>query len=285
MTYKLTLPGDSKNLQTKDMIISLLAQNYPLTAKQISNKIKKEFQHSVTFPAVYKAINQLIDEGVLSKEGQEIMIDKKWIKKTKTFIDNLQKKYLTEVKEKKGSAIGEDIQVYYMDNLIDLDKFWIEIFEEWFENPKLKDDHLIQLCGHAWYILGQLENEEDCLNNIKKHKLKFHTLVDSDTFLDQWSSKYYLEKGFFYTTKKKSEIKHHKHYYIIYDDMIMETTYPDKLAEDLDKIYKKAKRIEDLDLKEMIKILKRKENLKITVMKNKHLADQLKKNILSHWKN
>lgn len=283
MTYTITLPSLGKKLQTKDMILSLLSRDYPLTAKQITNRIKKDFGSSVTFPGVYKAINQLIESQVLQKNGQEIKISLQWIKNSKTFIDGLHKTYLKEIKSGERTFASENVQVYQVDNLIDLDKFWIKIFEEWFDDPKLKDDHLVQLCGHTWYILGQLENEEACLKNIKDHKLKFYTLVDSNTPLDKWASKYYTDWKFHYTTKKTSDISHHKHYYIVYADMIMESVYPEKLAKDLDTIYNTAKKIGDLDLKKFISILKRKEQLTITIMKNKPLADQLRKEVLSYF--
>lgn len=283
MTYKITIPGRGKKLNTKDMILSLLSQEYPLTAKQISQRIRKQFGSNITFPGVYKAINQLIDDEVLTKEGTNVKIHNTWIKQTKAWIDKLQKKYLETGERGEQIYIGEDVQVYYMDNLIDLDKFWIKILEEWFEDPDIEDDSLTQLSGHAWYVLGQLENEEECLRTIKKHKLRFYTVVNSDTFLDKWSGKYYTDKNFFYTTKKQSDIKYHNHYYIIYGEYVMEAVYPEKLAKDLDQIYSTVKKIDDLDLVKVIEILKRKEKLKITVMKNKPLAKQLRKELLSHW--
>lgn len=282
MAYRLTIPSTGQDLVTQDMILSLLAKEYPLTAKQLTYKIKKQFGKSVTYQAVYKAINTLLEENVLEKDGTNVRMRIEWIRDTKAFIDRLQRTYL-EGEQQRTEEIGENVQVYHMDNLIDLDKFWIKIFEGWFDDPEKSDEKLVQLCGHAWYILGQLENEEECLRNIKKHGLDFYTLVDSNTPLDQWSSKYYTDWGFQYATKKDSDIAHHNHYYIVYDDMIMESVYPQNLARDLDSIYECTEKIGDLDLNKVIKILRRKEDLKITVMQNRPLAAQLRKGILSHF--
>lgn len=284
MPYTITVPGQGKDLQTKDMILSILALEYPLTAKQLTNKIRKQFGSTVTFQAVYKAANQLIEGSILEKEGMQIKISKGWIRDAKSFIDGLQKRYLEDAKPGTAALASENVQVYEIDNLIDLDKFWIGICESWYDDPALEDDKVVQLCGHAWYVLGQLENEEECLRNIHNHGLKFYTLVDGDDYLDRWSGKYYTDWGFEYRTKRKGGSEHHNHYYVVYADMIIETVYPERLARDLDEIYRRVKDIKDLDLNQVIKILRRKEKLKITVMKNKPLASQLREGILSHWR-
>jgi hypothetical protein len=233
---------------------------------------------------VYKALGQLQEEGVLEKEGAGVKISSAWIRGAKGFIDSLQKRYLEAGKSAYAPLIGEDVQVYTVDNLIDLDKFWIKICEGWYDDLKLHDDKVVQLCGHTWYVLGHLENEDACLQVIKNHGLKFYTLIDGNSFLDHWSGSYYAKWGFHYKTKLQSTNKNHNHYYLVYDCMVIEAVYPDGLANDLEKIYRNVKKIEDLDLNQVIKILRRKEQLKVTVMRNKPLADQLREGILAHWK-
>jgi len=258
MVIQITIPGFGKEKSTKDLVISLLIDEYPLSAKQITNKIKSKFSVSVTFQGVYKAINQLIDNGVLIKDGKNIQISKDWITNAKSFIDSLQRKYFEETKAISKSAIGEDIQVYYFDNLITLDKFWNRILEVWFKDPNLKDEYLTQQSGHTWYVLGQLEEETAILNSIKERNLKFYTVSVGNTFLDKWSGRYYSEQKFFYTTKKSRKKSQNNHYFIIYDGYIMESIYPDDLTKELDKIYDNAKEITDLNLNELIKVLRKK---------------------------
>lgn len=284
MVHKIVVPGTTQGkLKTQDMILSLLAAEQELTAKQLTNKIKKHFASTVTFQGVYKALGQLVEEGVLKKHDACFHIDPQWIRDAKGFMDQLQKQQLERKSGAHSSLVSEDVQVYFVDNLIDLDKFWIKICEGWYKDPALKDDKVVQLCGHAWYVLGHLENEEECLQVIKDNKFKFYTLVDDNTFLDKWSGSYYEKWGFLYKMTSHSTNKKHNHYYLVYDSMVIETVYPDQLAEDLNSIYKKVKRIEDLDLNYVIKILRRKENLKVTVMRNKPLADQLRSAVVRHW--
>lgn len=283
MTIQITMPGFGKEKSTKDLVISLLVDEYPLSAKQITNKIKSKFGVSVTFQGVYKAINQLITDGVLSKEGKNLQISKDWIINAKLFLDSLQTKYFEETKAISKSAIGEDIQVYYFDNLIALDKFWNNILEIWFKDPNLRDEFLTQQSGHTWYVLGQLEEETAILNSIKEKNLKFYILNDGNTFLDKWSGRYYRGQKFVYTINKSRKKIPKNHYFIIYSDYIMESVYPDDLTKELDKIYDSVKEITDLNLNELIKVLRKKTQLKITIMKNPILAKRLRKDILKHF--
>ena len=283
MAIEITIPGFGKGKTTKDLVISLLVDEYPLNAKQITNKIKNKFGVSVTFQGVYKAINQLINNDVLVKDGKNIQISKNWITNAKSFIDSLQRKYFEETKAVSKSAIGEDIQVYYFDNIIALDKFWNNILEAWFKDSTLKDEYLTQQSGHTWYVLGQLEEETAILNSIKEKNLKFYILSDGNTFLDKWSGRYYKSQKFFYATNKSRKKRPKNHYFIIYGDYIMESVYPDDLTTELDTIYDNVKEITDLNLNELIKVLRKKTQLKITIMKNSVLAKRLRKDILKHF--
>ncbi len=283
MAIQITIPGFGKDKSTKDVVVSLLVDEYPLTAKQITNKIKSKFGVSVTFQGVYKAINQLIKEGVLIKESKDIQISKGWITNARSFIDTLQRKYFEEKRAISRSAIGEDIQVYYFDNLIALDKFWNNILENWLKDPNLKEEYLTQQSGHTWYVLGQLEEETSILHSIKEKNLKFYTLSEGNTFLDKWSGIYYKGQRVFYTTNKSRKNDPKNHYFIVYADYIMESVYPEDLTKELDHIYENVKEITDLNLNELIRVLRKKTPLKITIMKNSILAKRLRKDILKHF--
>lgn len=279
MTNKIIVPGQGVG-STKDMILSLLAREHPLTAKQITNKIRKVFGTSATFQGVYKALASLEEDKVITKQNRAYSLSKNWIISSKGFFDKLHREYFSEKPASKTDILSKDVQVYAMRNLIELDKFWIKVFETWFEESSGKV--LAQVCGHAWYILGQLENETACLQNIRNHKLQFYTLIDDTTPLDRWAARYYEGFGFKYKMRK-AQNSLRNHYYIVYGDRIMECVYPEKLAKDIQKVYDSVRNIKDLDLKKFIQILTREEDLKITVMRNKPLAEQLRKGIMAHW--
>ena len=296
MAIEITTPslGTAKKT-TKDLVISTLMYEYPLTLAKITNSIKKKFHTSVTFQGVRKAVNQLVENEVIKKTGEkhkEYKLNKEWILKLRDFVEQMHESYYTKSSGIRDvEAIGEDIKVYTFDNLIDLDKFWDKLITKWFEadknNPKEKI--YAQLSGHTWYVLGQLGEETAILETIKKHNINFYIFANDNTFLDRWSKKYYEELGFYYTTNKNNTKDNKKkttnaRYFSVYNDLIVQAEYPKKIADEIDEVYNNTKDFESFEATKLIKILREKAELKVTVMRNPVVAEQLRNFILGHFK-
>ncbi|MBT4540800.1 hypothetical protein HOC35_04775 [Candidatus Woesearchaeota archaeon] len=291
MAIEITTPslGTAKKT-TKDLVISTLMYEYPLTLAKITNSIKKKFHASVTFQGVRKAVNQLVENEVIVKIGEKskhYQLNKEWIVKLRDFAEQMHESYYSKSKGiREVEAIGEDIKVYTFDNLIDLDKFWDKLITRWFEadkdNPKKKV--YAQLSGHTWYVLGQLGEETAILETIKKHNINFYIFANDNTFLDRWSKKYYNDLGFHYTTNKSKKRNTNARYFSVYNDLIVQAEYPQKIADEIDEVYNNTKDFESFDATKLIRILREKAELKVTVMRNPIVAEQLRESILRHFK-
>ena len=285
MAIDVTIPQLGKVKKTnKDLVISALKYDYPLTLIKLTNAIKKKYHVSVTFQGVRKAVNQLVENGVVVKISKEYSLSKDWILRLRDFVEDLHETYFTEnTRIKEIEAIGGDIRVYTFDNLIDADVFWNNIIGKWFDEGKTKKDkYYVQQSGHTWYVLANLEEETKILEKIQKNKIKFYTLAIGNSVLDKWSRKYYKKQGFFYTTSKNK--KDTSKYFAVYGDRIIQCDYPTRLTNEIDKIYQKAKDFESLDVTGLIKILRKKTELKILVMRNPVVAEQLRNLVLSNFK-
>ena len=272
---------------TKDLVISTLIYEHPLNLAKLTNAIKRKFQASVTFQGVRKAVNQLAENGVVIKDGKVYDLSKDWILELREFVEKLQESHFTERTGIKDiQAIGEDLKVYTFDNLIDLDKFWNKIIGKWFDDDKENkgDKFYVQLSGHAWYVLGQLGEETAILEKIKKLNIHFYTLANDDTFLDRWSKKYYTDQGFFYTTNKDKKRSSNARYFAVYNDFVIQATYPEDIAREIDSVYRGTKDFESFEIAKLITILRKKTDLKVTVMRNPVVAEQLRNYILSRFK-
>jgi len=273
---------------TKDLVISTLIYEHPLNLAKLTNAIKKKFQASVTFQGVRKAVNLLAENGVILKVGKEYDLSKDWIMELKDFAEKLQESHFTEPSGIKDiQAIGEDLKVYSFDNLIDLDKFWDRLVAKWFEDDKedKREKYYVQLSGHAWYVLGQLGEEAEIMEKMKKLNINFYILANGNTFLDRWSKKYYTDQGFFYITNKDKKRGSNARYFSVYNDLVIQTTYPEDIAREIDSIYSGTKAFESFEAAKLITILRKKTDLKVTVMRNPVVAEQLRNFILSHFKN
>ena len=81
----LNLPKLSAAKSTKDQIISLLSENWPLSAKEIYNRLQREQASEITYQAVHKTLGEMSEEGILTKEEKGYRISDSWIKNLKEF--------------------------------------------------------------------------------------------------------------------------------------------------------------------------------------------------------
>lgn len=81
------------NVTTKGRILNILATNWPLSIKKLHFDMKKNTGKSLTYQAVYKAINEMLNEGILSKQDSEYLVSPAWIQSTGEFINKLAEAY------------------------------------------------------------------------------------------------------------------------------------------------------------------------------------------------
>ena len=90
MTINLVLPQiGSGGGGTKDHIISILSQEWPLSTKEIKSRISKQFSGELTYQAVHKALNELEQQKVLKKENGTYELSKDWVDGIESFAKSL----------------------------------------------------------------------------------------------------------------------------------------------------------------------------------------------------
>jgi len=78
MVVRLTIPlGKDDNV--KNLVFSILANEYPLKIIEITNLIRKRYGKTVSFQAVRKSLFELIEEGIIIKDQKSFSLNKNWI--------------------------------------------------------------------------------------------------------------------------------------------------------------------------------------------------------------
>jgi hypothetical protein len=284
MVFELIIPElGKKPKRVKDIIISVLIDEYPLTAKRIFNILNKRYGISITFQAVNKSIKILISQGVLQKRGRDLSINKKWVFELRDFVETLQDKCFSE--RALPSKIGEvgDTRIYRFNNLLDQDKFWCKLNEKWILEKNEKDKRPTTWWGsHCWWVVGQLDNEDRLVQQMIKYKTHTYWLCKGNTFLDKLASKYYVGKYLHYKSGDKDSDP--SIYIMAMGDYVFESKYPPNILKKLEQFYRKVRKAEDMNLNKIMRILRQKADIKMTVMNNEILANQLRENILSRFK-
>jgi hypothetical protein len=288
MTLEIITPtiGITKK-KVKDLVISALMYSYPLSLIKLTNTINKKFTSGVTFQGVRRAVNSLLDEKILIKSNKEYQINQEWILKMKDFFGKLNDSYssktggIMEIEE-----IGEEIKVYTMKNLLEADKLWNKINTNFFKEEKnsKKEKIYAQFAGHTWYVFGQMSEETEIVNLSREYKIKAFIVCNSNTVLDKWCKKYYEDIGVQFTTNKEIKKEDNSKYFGVYENYIIQLETPKEITKEIDEVYNNAKSFNSFDGLKLSKALLKESKIKLIVMKNNLLAEQLRKSVLNHFK-
>ena len=282
MTLRITLPfGKEDNV--KNLVFSILIKEYPLKIIELTNFIKKRYGKSVTFQAVRKAILQLVDEGVLINQNNQFRINKEWVSQSKKQLDEL---YLELNKEKitpkSIDSIKGEVSVFVFDSLNKMMKFWEDIIDDWFENFKKGEPNINCYQGtHSWEGLLHTDRERTMMGRLKEKGIKSYALSIGNTPLDRYLWKFYSSVGLKVAFHPSLSSFDKSYYVATYGETIVQIHYPHEIVEALDKFFAKNKTMDDLNPKELSDIVNKKIEIKLTVIKNLAIANQINKSIIS----
>jgi|SRR3989344_1205886 len=282
MVVRLTIPlGKDDNV--KNLVFSILANEYPLKIIEITNLIRKRYGKTVSFQAVRKSLFELIEEGIIIKDQKSFSLNKNWIFETKNELEKIYNNLTKEkIKPKNLDSIQGEVSVFTFDSLSEMMKFWQNIIDDWFKTFKKGEPNINAYQGaHGWEGLLYADKEKNTVGILKKKGIKSYALSIGNTPLDKYIWKFYssigLKVGFSHSTSTFD-----KSYYVAtYGETIVQAHYPQKIVEEIDKFFKKNKTIGNLNLHELSEIVNQKIIIKLTVIKNLSMAQQMNKSIIS----
>jgi len=280
MTFELVLPSVSGNSKTtKDYILSILIKESPLTVRQIENRIKKSYGHSVTYQAVRKAIFYFLDEEVLTKEGKDYSINGDWINRLSLFCKCLSDGNVKEFNNIWESEREGDFLVLYFDSIKErkdyLNKFERQII------PTLKNKKILVQIPHGYSAFNQ-EFIKERMDFLNKHGIKMYRIYKQNTFIDKLSASLYKKYG----AKVEFNTKDiDNSWIIIYGDVIVQTIQPSEMKAMDKELFCDLSKIDEDSYKYIELYLYKKMKIKTIVQKNEDLAEKSRKEMLSYFNN
>ena len=88
------------NISTRELIVSLLFREWPLSTASIFNKLRREKAFGGSYQAVHKHLQRLLRQGIVSKTGGHYQINQPWLENIGSQIDCLKQKYRENNTEK-----------------------------------------------------------------------------------------------------------------------------------------------------------------------------------------
>jgi hypothetical protein len=282
MAIQVDISGVRKT--SPELILLILSKEYPLTIKEIHTRLKDKFKIKVSFQAIRKTLNIMVEQNKLDQKRKEYQVSKEWIKDNKQLMDNLIKNYFTgERKEKppKISSIGKESQVYHFENPLQTDKFFGELLLDVASMPVEKI--LCIQAMHYWYFLGHFGTESDFIQEMIRRRTKLYYVAYGESALDRLSKKFYKQHGVEFEIIKKQEFDKYSEIGVM-DDLIIEIRYPKEFVDELQSIFKRTKKLEDLDFLKFGKTIKGSYPTTLTILRNKTIANNIRESILRYFK-
>ncbi len=283
--FIISLPEANKTKRVKDIIVQILLAEWPLSIKETYTRCINKYSCNCTYQSVYKSLNELFDEGVISKTGNKYLLNIEWAERIKNFseyiLTNYNGKSLIPFHEGViETKIESNSTTLKFKNLLDLDKMWIKIKDNYYKNLEKKGDITIWDGAHCWWLLVYPELEYSELDRAREKNVNHYMIVRNSFSLDKWSEKFYKQIGVnFMLSDEKSETD-----IGVFGDTIMQVKLPKKLADDIKKLYSNHSFPAEVDIPSFIKnVLKKDTEIELVLIKNKEIADQLKRKVLSEF--
>lgn len=284
MTANIAIPQlTSKQKSTKDAIISILSQEWPLSAKEIYSRIQRQLALNITYQAVHKTIKQFEKEGVISNLGREYELNRSWISNAKKSFTNLEKLYN---KDQMAYEIDPDFKGTVKWQFDDYSVL-IVTFAQILSSNTLVGDSAPMAIGwlrHLYWPLRFNFKDFELLQRIGKNCKDAYVIASSASLFDKWVQKQYLKAGF-KGVKIGAEKELFDYDLIVHGDSVIQFNASQKTKQILDEIYNRNKNITDLFREVYFRdTLKSPMHFEVTITRDPSMANFLKKQLMKYFR-
>jgi len=168
-----------ENLRNK--IIEVLSEDWPLTGKQIYNRIQRTYNVFVSYQAVHKQLKAMLEEKILSKNKTNYVINKEWVQKIQKNTELIAERIKNEQKGMNLIEMNEgESRNFSFNGILELGWFLIDkvmkapnpekksglsLWRFCYSLAGLEEKHLTgfkEACEmNNWHMLVEEENEAD----------------------------------------------------------------------------------------------------------------------------
>jgi hypothetical protein len=199
----------------------------------------------------------------------------------KKFIDHLLINYENKTNTQKISPdlLKGDYSVYSFNSLHSSSVFWLQLLEVLLKNKKKNSKiNYLSYAYYPWWLLYNLGSESAVIDKIKKSNINSEFIFFKDLPLTRWGVVLYKQLGI-NASIRSSSISNENVGINIFDDYILELKYPDLAIKHLRKLFLRYKNTQEIDVKDITNLVHKKYDIKITIFRNKEIADIMYKEI------
>lgn len=259
----------------KKEIVSLLSEHWPLFVKEIFAAVSRN-GFSGSYQAVFKSLKELQEDGIVVCRNKKYLLSDEWIDELNSFAGNLKYNYANN----KKLPVDSYSKQLVFETIYEAETFLLKFVMENLDFSKGKPVMCLQW-SHFWVPLF-LDRQTYAIFKEKVPLIDGYSVTCGNTAIDRWChefwKKHFVNTRYGVNSSNSSEIT-------AFDDFVIQFFYPKKLKQQIDKAFIKAKRVEDLDLKNLFEtVFEQKTKIPALITRNKELAEQLKKETMEYFK-
>lgn len=185
MTLPFSLQKFSSNGSNKEKIIRLLAERWPLSAKEILLKINKDYSTDVSYQAIHKILLELSNEKIIEKTGKEWKLKKEWLQKGEQFFKKSLDEYNGLINKYNITASFEGSKTFKFDNFSELAVKTAELLASKTLATNV-DGYFICVMEFGWWTFKFKFEQLELLYRMVKNCPNSKNIIRKDTSFGRW---------------------------------------------------------------------------------------------------
>ncbi|MDP2666344.1 MAG: transcriptional repressor [Candidatus Diapherotrites archaeon] len=244
-TQKLTsIPFIGGQGSTRDEILAILSEEFPFSAKEIYARVKRQGRN-VSYQAVHKTLQSLIEQRVLEKQNSTYLIQKEWITNIRDHLTILEHQYQEKPSAKKVLEEAKKTTVkLHFSSLTTMSVFTAELLGLYREQTKRPVPHFAFL-RHAWWPLKFEPSQYFLFKRMDDNNPNNRVVVIKNDPFDKWIVRYYMLVNSSNRLRFEEKAKWEEDL-IVKGDLVLQTRYSKETLKRMDDIYQKISGLTEL---------------------------------------
>jgi len=85
---ELALFPESRSISRKELVVKILSEEWPLSIRQIHERMKRMYAVDCSYQAVFKHVKELGTKGIIESDGRQYSLSLEWMERLYVFIQN-----------------------------------------------------------------------------------------------------------------------------------------------------------------------------------------------------
>ena len=200
---------------SKEIIVSILSQKWPLTTKEIYNILKRHV--SVSYQAVHKSLNELVSSRVVVRKGKKYCLNPDFVAKMKKHWSAIEENYKENSASKIGVFTGQKILTPTAVYSFEPTQLMVELIPSVFISKSTLQDFVESSSKKALEKIAKkvaLKDKDYILENMAtKEEVKQNSLLPLEK-LNELANEYYWGKVSYKTKGDLVEVKINSDVYV-----------------------------------------------------------------------